>query len=93
MVVLQLPMVTYNTLYSAFDQGPRRKDEYHVVVDLSIINNHNYFRSEVGLDWSIEDLFKTIASEAVPDIFCIEEWFEDLDINNLSYYKTPFSHE
>ncbi|KAH9289101.1 hypothetical protein KI387_033218 [Taxus chinensis] len=59
----------------------------------SIINNHSHFQSEVGLDCSIEDLFKTVASEAVPDIFCTEEWFEGLDINNLSYYKTPFIHE
>ncbi|KAH9314928.1 hypothetical protein KI387_023555 [Taxus chinensis] len=59
----------------------------------SIINNHSYFQSEVGLDCSIEDLFKTVASEAVLDIFYTEEWLEGLDINNLSYYKTTFSHE
>uniref|UniRef100_A0A0D6QW40 J domain-containing protein n=1 Tax=Araucaria cunninghamii TaxID=56994 RepID=A0A0D6QW40_ARACU len=59
----------------------------------SIINGYRCFQSEVGLDCSIEDLFKTIASEAVPDIFCTEEWFEGLDFKNPSYCRTSFIPE
>ncbi|GLJ34094.1 hypothetical protein SUGI_0685350 [Cryptomeria japonica] len=59
----------------------------------TIINDYSCFQSEVGIDCSIEDLFKTVASEAVPDIFCSEEWFEGLDFNNPSSYTASFIHE
>lgn len=59
----------------------------------SIVKDYSYFQSETGLNCSIEDLFMTITTEVVPDIFNSNEWFEGLNFNNPSYYETSTIHE
>eukprot|EP00252_Welwitschia_mirabilis_P007560 TRINITY_DN19027_c0_g1_i1.p1 TRINITY_DN19027_c0_g1~~TRINITY_DN19027_c0_g1_i1.p1 ORF type:complete len:147 (+),score=14.68 TRINITY_DN19027_c0_g1_i1:452-892(+) len=59
------------------DRGSEQKFKQINTAYESIINDHGSFKSELDMEFTIEDVLQSSMLEVVPDIFYTNEWFED----------------